>query len=533
MDGFRAWVRARIPVDPPIDLRIAIDGGSDARIRYEGVAVPRGDIRTNRTGLCLMYPDTLAGRRIEALHDDARRSVSTFPRLIAPWPPLLGLRGLRHAYGTNGLAECRLDGDAFELEDQRNNADASYKVYNRSNLMPRPYGLRAGQAVRQSVELCLLRPSAGRRPAPAAAVASTPAPRHAAALGIGISASDACADAGRLDALARMRPAHLHLCLEDGIAAVDWAGIARLLHAARARLRLDLLQWDEAGANARLGALAVALSHAGIDPEALALLPSTPALVQAARRAFPGRTIGGGTRWFFTQLNRSEDLGEIDFLSFTTGSLVHGADDASVMAGLPSLPAMLQTLAARHPGRPVRVGPSAIGSRGSPLGVQPVCDGTRRQALATRDPRSQALFGAAWLIGHVAGLAGSGATALSTMHLSGDDGLITAQGRLCPAGCVLERLGGSAGVRALRTGWPERVAAVATADALLLANLGGEPVEVEVELPLRGRVELLDAASWDAHADGCRATPWRPLDPARSVVLPPYAIASMQAIAPA
>ena len=44
-----------------------------------------------------------------------------------------------------------LDGDMFEMEDQRNWADASYKTYCRPLSQPFPYTLKKGQKVRQAV----------------------------------------------------------------------------------------------------------------------------------------------------------------------------------------------------------------------------------------------------------------------------------------------------------------------------------------------------------------------------------------------
>ena len=52
------------------------------------------------------------------------------------------------------------------------------------------------------------------------------------------------------------------------------------------------------------------------------------------------------------QLSRLDALGDVDFASFTTSALVHGADDDEVMLGLASLPAMVDTWRTRHPTLP-------------------------------------------------------------------------------------------------------------------------------------------------------------------------------------
>ncbi|TFY98552.1 hypothetical protein [Ramlibacter rhizophilus] len=521
--GFQVQVRACVPVQPPIELRITIDGDAAGRIRYEGVATPHGDIATNRTGLCLLHPQSLAGQRIEVLHDDGRTSTSTFPRRVAPWPPFMSVRGIGHAFGTGGWAQARFEGDVFEFEDQRNNADASFKTYNRSNLMPRPYRLRGGQDLRQSVELVLVQASATPARAPAAiTVASEPATPARPGMRVGIAISPADAQAGDpvLAALSRMRPAHLHLELPQASHPVDWPGVAGLVAAAGAALRVDVLDIREQSAWADLQALSAAVTAAGLRPEAVAVFPSTPPVVQAARASFPTSTVGGGTPWFFTQLNRAEDLGPVDFLSFTTSALVHGADDESVMAGLRSLPAMLETLAQRYPGVPVRVGPSGIATRRSPLGARPPSDGTRRIALAARDPRTRALFGAAWMVGFLAALAEAGAQAATVMNLSDLASQDVAACTVPAATLVMELLRPS--VHAVAVNDPSRAAAVVSGESLLLANITDDPITVSSS-GRQGLRRCLDARGGQDDS----GSPWRLLPPGEPATLPPFALATI------
>src|SRR5262249_40928184 len=128
-------------------------------------------IATNRLGACVMHPMAVCGNAVEIEHIDGRRSTSTFPDLIPAWPPFMLVRAVRHEFAPGQWARCELAGDLFETEDQRNNADASFKSYSRSNMAPRPYVLRAGQAVRHCVELSLERP-----PPPRASLRATPRP---------------------------------------------------------------------------------------------------------------------------------------------------------------------------------------------------------------------------------------------------------------------------------------------------------------------------------------------------------------------
>lgn len=486
-DGFRVRLVARIPTHPPMDLRVSIDGQLDGTLRYQATSTALGELVTNRTGLCVMHPLEVTGHAVTVTHDDGRESHSTFPRQIAPWPPFMSVRAIRHEWTPGRWAECQLEGDVFECEDQRNNADASFKTYNRSNMMPRPYRLRSGQVVTQSVTLRLLDASEAARFRPARSEPRTlqcsPRRRSGISLGIGISAADCSAADAVIERLRQLQPRHLHLCLTSPDEHVDWPGLAKLLRATQSTLRLDVLL-GAADARAALALLAISMRASNVHAEAVAVFPSTPPVMNAARQAFSDYPVGGGTQHFFTQLNRAEDLGELDFISFTTSALVHGADDDAIMDGLRSLPFMLETLAARFPVTPVRVGPSAIPARSSPLGAQPASDGRQRVALARRDPRTRGLFGAAWLLGYVAQLASTDVQAITLMHLQGDAGLL--QGEYAspvPAFFALQALQDAQAIAPIQ-GLPSGVCGVrftsSTQSYELIANLCNKPVMVGI-----------------------------------------------------
>ncbi|MFT3719221.1 hypothetical protein [Pseudorhodoferax sp.] len=488
--GFEACVRGHAGPGAQIAFEIRI-AGSARSLRYTATATVREDLWTSRTGIVLMHPLAACGRLVEVEHTDGRRSASTFPTLIAPWPPFTLVRALRHEFADDAWAVARLTGDDFELEDQRNNADASFKTYSRSNLMPRPYLLRAGTVLRQCADLSIEsvpRPAHGRRAGPVH-VGIGAAEGELPAIGTAVSAADLHAPPEVHAALRTLAPAHLHLSLQSGDA-VDGPGIARLLDAAGCALHLEIDTPAGGDAAAALQRIAAALRAAAVVPRAVAVFPSTAPVIAAARRAFPASRIGGGTPLFFTQLNRIEDLGTCDFLCFGTASVVHGSSDDEIMAGLQSLPAMVATLRQRHGQVPVHVGPSGIGARRSPFGGQPDSDGGRRTALARRDPRTRGQYGAAWALGYLAQFVCSGAQAITLFDLAGDAALVAPDGPV-PAFEVMRRLGRPASWRRARVFEPEAVAALALeADGrreVLVANLQGTAVAVQIDDAGAGR----------------------------------------------
>lgn len=534
-DCFDIRIDARIPVQPPIQVHIRIQGSAYGCVRYEASAVAQGDIATNRTGICVMHPLDAVDHAVTVTHADGRESQSTFPRRIAPWPPFISVQAIRHEWTPGAWAECRLEGDVFELEDQRNNADASFKTYNRSNMMPRPYRLRAGQAVTQTAELRLVDHGASTehmqvafQQAPDGAPVELTS-RPAFSIGIGISPSDCQANESVLQRLSELRPGHLHLHLKSPDQAVHWPGLRALLRASQAKLRVDVAVGN-AEPRIALHALAAELRAACLQAEAVAIFPSTNLVIEAAQEAFPDTSIGGGTLHFFTQLNRAEDLGELDFLSFTTSALVHGADDDAIMQGLRSLPFMLATLSERYPGVPVRIGPSAIPARASPLGGQPASDGTRRLALAQRDPRTHALFGATWAVGYLAHLQHSDLQSLTLMQLQGNCGLLQGdEAWPVPAWFVLQAFQGAQQMGAL-SGLPGGTCGLHLRSLAGLqcwvANLTSRAVALDIAQTFDGYLEadVMDEAS--IRYSGSKP-PWRTVNigkSAKTFDLAPYAV---------
>ncbi len=70
--------------------------------------------------------------------------------------------------------------------------------------------------------------------------------------------------------------------------------------------------------------------------------PAVEEIAKAARAAFPGVRLGGGMLSTFTELNRKRPKPElVDYVTHTTCSIVHAADDRSVMETLETLPAII------------------------------------------------------------------------------------------------------------------------------------------------------------------------------------------------
>ena len=133
-----------------------IDGHADGRLECRCEATAETDFETCRTGFVVLHPIAgVAGERVRIEQVDGTFVEGRFPRLIDPVQPMRNLRALTHEPVDRLTVTCRLDGDTFEMEDQRNWTDASFKTYSRPLALPWPFTLSAGERLLQTVTMTL------------------------------------------------------------------------------------------------------------------------------------------------------------------------------------------------------------------------------------------------------------------------------------------------------------------------------------------------------------------------------------------
>jgi len=105
----------------------------------------------------VLHPAGLAGQKLKVTHVDGSEEETRFPEAISPSQPVFNIRALAHEAAPGLWATCRMEGDAFEMEDQRNWTDASYKTYVRPLALPWGYTLAKGSRHEQTISLSFSR----------------------------------------------------------------------------------------------------------------------------------------------------------------------------------------------------------------------------------------------------------------------------------------------------------------------------------------------------------------------------------------
>lgn len=141
------------PQDSPLelDMHARVD---DAELDMRLAMTARERFVTCRSGLSVLLPLAgVVGSETEVAHSDGTTEMGRFPQHISPGQPFFDIRRLSFAPVPQRTIDLRFDGDVFEMEDQRNWSDASFKIYNRPLALPAPYTIETGETVTHRVRL--------------------------------------------------------------------------------------------------------------------------------------------------------------------------------------------------------------------------------------------------------------------------------------------------------------------------------------------------------------------------------------------
>ncbi len=415
--------------DGVLSVNLTVQFGPDG-VRLDLTAKANARVQTNRAGFTLLHPlDGVAGAPVTIVHSDGSEEQTAFPSAILAGQPAFDIAGLRHT--VQGVSvDIAFGGEVFEMEDQRNWTDASFKTYCRPLSLPFPYVIEAGETIDQSITIKL-----GGSAAPSVVDGASDA--AVSALPEVALAVDPAWRTGAQETVLAHVPSVTSLVRLD-LAGDDLVAAASDLAKLGGPIELELIVDDDGDTDAAMAGLAGLLRDAGISPASVVALPRAylksyqptdqwPAGhgvghgARAAGRAFADARIGVGMLTNFTELNRHvppPDIG--DFVTYSTTAIVHAADDRSVFETLEALLHVHRSAAELAGSRPLRTGLASIGMRSNPYGAA-VADNPDRQriAMAMDDPRQRTVFGAAFAVGAYTAAADCGVARIALAGVGG------------------------------------------------------------------------------------------------------------------
>lgn len=466
-----------------------IRGDDDGAVFFSFDGDALTNFQRNRIGLCVLHPMQAAGLPCTLTYSNGTTHTTFLPHDITPDQPPKGftdLTCLTHDLPDGGNVEFTFIGDAFEMEDQRNWTDASFKTFCTPLDLPFPVEVHKGEQVQQSVTMRYT-PATSSEPSITGGQGSIKAGKSISAGGEYISLT--------LKNAAPVAFPTLGLGVPQELPLTDDAGLMRLKALGLTHLRVDDFEANGLALAEALG-LPVELALHGVEytvqpgnwARILALpatehprqLPDYTGLLEAARIAFPDIPIFLGTDSDFLFLNRfppvagqqGHRVGLGDGLTFAITPQVHAFDNASIIETAEAQGVVVTNARQLAKGKSVIVSPVTLLPRWNPYSAT-----QEIRAVPSADPRQSTPFCAAWTLASLKYLAEAGADSITLYETHGPRGVLDT-----PIEQLLQQLAGATTVLASRSSNPLRVEILAfekNGERLVLAaNLTSTPQEV-------------------------------------------------------
>lgn len=398
-----------------------------------------------------------------------------------------GYGALSYSVGATRLT-IEFEGGLFEMEDQRNWTDNSFKSYTPPLSQPRPLRLRKDQVLIYAVRITAEAPRrppcnpppAGVTPAKAAVRAPGPAKTTRSLPEIGLAHPGGPSSRALLSQLGEVQPAFVHLLADLGEGNWKRSLMADLL--AVSRLGSMAVVTVDCPPDRRRDLSALADIGSGLIDTAFLFDSGQPLtsdeLADAGRVSFDGTgvRVGAGARGHFASLNlagRVPDAAEV--VGVPLAAAAHDDDRRALTTGLNSYPQIFRQVRQMAGRREIYAGPlgfaptfdswSAVGSQ---LSV--------REAWQRGHPRDRSVFAAAWAVAAIGVLSSLGPkrVCISGATRPASDEPPTANAVLRALGLVRKMRGQP--VRILRAG--DRIAGLSTPTSSIVAVMTDEALEI-------------------------------------------------------
>ena len=426
----------------------SVTGQSNGTIAFTMEGCARSAFWQNRIGFCVLHPCVeWAGSSCSVETVDGDRVAGEFPLHISPGTVFSRIRAISHEVFPGVRADLRLEGSSYEMEDQRNWSDASYKTYCPPLKLPFPSEIPAGSSFLQAVTLtvtgdtsCVSGPPADGPVVIRLGEKNWALPR----IGLAISSAEQPLGNRSVDRLRALHLSHLRVNLklfETGYQ-VQLQRATEGAFSLGVALEVALFLSDDA--QQEINALRTVLDH--IRPVVdtwlvfhVAERSSTKKWLDMARSGLsdyePSARFGGGTDAYFAELNRSRPpVFGIDLVSYSLNPQVHVSDHANLIENLQALESMVESARQFTRDVPLAVSPVTLKPRFNTDATsieRPVAEGELPYHV---DPRQMSLLGAVWTMGSLRNLAVAEIDSTTFYETVGWGGVMeTEEGSLLPA----------------------------------------------------------------------------------------------------
>lgn len=389
-----------------------ISGDANGTISFNMAGEARSTFWRNRIGLCVLHPiRECAGAHFVAVKANGSTQDGVFPRDISPHQPVQDLAALLHEVSPGFWAHVRFSGEVFEMEDQRNWTDASFKTYSTPLRLPMPVEVPVGTKIIQSIVLSLQgvapdQPAAERASIVTIGAAPT---SEVPPIGLGVASHGEPLTAREVARLRVLNLAHLRVDLRLTDPGYPAALRQSQADAVALGVPLEVAVFLTDNGDDELRSLRAVLQESPAKVTRWLIFhvserPTAARWTGAARRVLAAvdntADFGSGTNADFTELNRARPVvGALDVVGYAVNPQVHAFDNLSMVETLETQAATVDSAHQFIGGVPIAITPITLKQRFNPVASQPDSAPASAELPRAVDVRQMSLFGAAWTVG--------------------------------------------------------------------------------------------------------------------------------------
>lgn len=524
----------------------SISGSDKGVIEFSFDGESHSTFKRNRIGFCVLHGPSAAGQPWVLETVDGKSTKGQFPKFISAHQPAKNLRAITHEVAPDIRARVEFQGEVFEMEDQRNWTDASFKTYCTPLEIPYPVEIPNGTKISQKIKISLEGDRADKVAAATSGVVLTLGKNESPLPLLGVQMSGEVENLTD-EQLKRLKALHLdHLQVDLNLS--DGSFINKLRRATQQAkaLGVSLRIVVGLGKSPAFDKLLAELKQLQPPVSFWLVRGSNPEHFQLASKQLApvlgNAKIGVTQVTNFVELNRNRpEEKAIQAIGFAINPQIHAFDNASIVETLPIQADAVNTARQFAGDRPLVIGPITMAPQLLD-GVDEPGGPPEGGPLPTYvDARQVEPFTAAWTLGSLKYLADAKAHSITYFETVGWNGIMDADdvksrpkafpsrpGELFPVYHLLREMGEFVGGKVQQIDCSDELAAVGMAlhksgrTRVYIGNLTGKAQTVT----LRG---LGDKPMTIQLLGENRATENK-ASPELAVDLPPYAIARIDRV---
>jgi len=396
----------------------------DGNLKYHFDGIAKSDFLKNRIGLNMLLPvENVCGKHFTVKHSTGWED-GKFPVHISPHQPIKDIKTLIWEPTDQTRVEVHFHGDIFEMEDQRNWTDASFKIYSTPLSEPFPVLVRKNTNINQTI--CIKFNIQKENISHVNNNTYYSETEYAfPQIGLCVNPLNYAIAPEQLQTIKNINFDFIHLTV-DIDNEVSYPQIQQAITYCNENnlpVKLSVIisensedYWYDRFFNILKQSNQTFFAVEVFDKKSfLTQGKHIEAFIKIIKEYFPSVMIGGGTYAYYAELNRSLKLSEgLDFISFSVSPQVHAFDDLTLFENLKGLEYAARDGAEKFKSS-IHVGPITLKQR---MNFVATSQESIIDPLFGYDQRQSEVLGALWTLGSIYRLALSGVKAASYFNIS-------------------------------------------------------------------------------------------------------------------